>query len=994
MSIIEIFKKLTIHRKDETKVPAPVKKETREKRFLDGFKHTVDEDNKSIILTQYIGNEEMIAIGDKINGYSISIGKECFKSSNSLKKISVSYAVNWDLSDRALFNCGNLEEVRILKKRDKENIDSKDSKPITKFYDVKGVLFYFDGKTTILFPDNYAYEEFSVPEGILDIRICLLSKNVKKIIFPQSLRSISDTILRYTCEMVFQSAPELVQDRSETGRELRRIRFQNKEDRMPIHVPAYYSAMIAQAEYWKYPILIRNGDAEEYRPEGVPAQKLITREIDDTDKVEVIGGRYLHGKITIPEKIDGKTVVRIGKNAFKNAEIKEIILPDTIREIGESAFSGCKIEAIRLPGLVSRIEMLAFSETALTEVIIPDNCSLERSVFSNCSKLKSARLPIDILAIPDKLFYKCISLERIDLPDTVGEIGEYAFQGCRKLQLLSLPAGLLRIGNAAFMDSGITELALPIGVQDIPSHLCCGCSSLKRIILSENTKYIGMNAFRDCRILAYISDLNHVKKIGSGAFENCAALKNIVIRSIPELGEKVFSGAGWPEKAEGEFIFLGNRLIRYGGCSEEVTIPDFITIIDSHAFQKKVGLYEIDPWITAPLYQGNMYVKKVVLGPQVTQIGFEAFCGCSNLTTLVLENPETQIMDDAFWGCKVLDKSKKPFIMLHDMLVSYTGLEEDIVIPSDVRRILPCAFDCEKAKTLKTVILGEGIQRLDNREFVNCKIDKLIIPPNVTEISEDAFYVSQTINMDGSSTKCISDIASFICTKDSPAVQIGEEFGVDVIIADAEEVYEIIDETRRNWKSMEGKKFLRSEVVVDYHPILTQLPVEFSTWKAIREFEGYVEMNANPTMLDNLHNMILPKMQEYGVASERWESNWSAVAVTAVFLSQYGYLLNEDMYSIPNNQVMMHAISSRHPVLACYNNMRMNYCHNDIAREAINNSCVIAVTEINKHRFKQVWQSPYNYCHCLYNECSKTEDDKALIAYNRLIGVLRILAEL
>ena len=39
-------------------------------------------------------------------------------------------------------------------------------------------------------------------------------------------------------------------------------------------------------------------------------------------------------------------------------------------------------------------------------------------------------------------------------------------------------------------------------------------------------------------------------------------------------------------------------------------------------------------------------------------------------------------------------------------------------------------------------------------------------------------------------------------------------------------------------------------------------------------------------------------------------------------------------------------------------------------------------------------QSPENDCYCLYTECSKAQSDKERIAYNRLIGVLRLLAEM
>ena len=74
--------------------------------------------------------------------------------------------------------------------------------------------------------------------------------------------------------------------------------------------------------------------------------------------------------------------------------------------------------------------------------------------------------------------------------------------------------------------------------------------------------------------------------------------------------------------------------------------------------------------------------------------------------------------------------------------------------------------------------------------------------------------------------------------------------------------------------------------------------------------------------------------------------------------------------------------------------MRTIYYDNPNIRKAINYACVHAVTVENKHIIKQAWQGPGNYCYCLYRECSKAQSDEERRIYNRLIGVLRLLAEL
>ena len=103
--------------------------------------------------------------------------------------------------------------------------------------------------------------------------------------------------------------------------------------------------------------------------------------------------------IVIPEKIDGYTVAAISDNAFKNQNIKSVIMPDTIEEIGESAFEGCeKLEYIKISPSVEFIREKAFTNCiSLSDVDfgeINDNLRLiDEDVFAGCKSLKELTLP-------------------------------------------------------------------------------------------------------------------------------------------------------------------------------------------------------------------------------------------------------------------------------------------------------------------------------------------------------------------------------------------------------------------------------------------------------------------------------------------------------------------------------------------------------------------------------------------------------------------------
>ena len=70
--------------------------------------------------------------------------------------------------------------------------------------------------------------------------------------------------------------------------------------------------------------------------------------IDDVVYAEINGGMEVvkyngsSATLTIPESVNGKTVIRIGASAFEgNTTLTSIDLPDTIQVIGERAFANC-----------------------------------------------------------------------------------------------------------------------------------------------------------------------------------------------------------------------------------------------------------------------------------------------------------------------------------------------------------------------------------------------------------------------------------------------------------------------------------------------------------------------------------------------------------------------------------------------------------------------------------------------------------------------------
>ena len=86
--------------------------------------------------------------------------------------------------------------------------------------------------------------------------------------------------------------------------------------------------------------------------------------------------------------------------------------------------------------------------------------------------------------------------------------------------------------------------------------------------------------------------------------------------------------------------------------------------------------------------------KNTVIPNSVTEIGGQAFDGCTNLESIVIPNSVTTIGSQAFSGCTKL---------------------ESIVIPNSVTTINYGTF--EGCTNLKSVTIGENVTRIDMNAF-------------------------------------------------------------------------------------------------------------------------------------------------------------------------------------------------------------------------------------------------------------------------------------
>lgn len=203
--------------------------------------------------------------------------------------------------------------------------------------------------------------------------------------------------------------------------------------------------------------------------------------------------------LEIPEKIDGKTVVKfdwvdsiftIGDDySLAIGGVKKIVYADTITEISNT-----------YPN-----KDIVFPD--VTEIHLPENLIvLGDWACTGYSSLESLQIPSLVTTIGIKAFRNCSSLKSIVIPDSVTTIGEKAFYYCDKLQNVTLSNSITELGKETFYYcQGLTNIVIPSGVEVLGEKLFSNCWNLETITIPKTVISMGDEAFLSCGSLSTVN---------------------------------------------------------------------------------------------------------------------------------------------------------------------------------------------------------------------------------------------------------------------------------------------------------------------------------------------------------------------------------------------------------------------------------------------------------------------------------------------------------
>jgi hypothetical protein len=234
-----------------------------------------------------------------------------------------------------------------------------------------------------------------------------------------------------------------------------------------------------------------------------------TYTVSGSDNITITGYTCPGGTAVIPDTIDGKSVVRIGAQAFfQCAGLTGVTIPSSITSIGYAAFNGC---------------------IGLTGVTIPDSVTvLEQGAFYGCTGLTSVTIGNGVTSIGFDAFNGCTGLTSISIPGSVTIISGAAFLGCTGLTSVTMPASVTSMGDSVFYNcTGLTSVTISGSLTSIPTYTFFGCTSLTSVTIPASITNIGDAAFFQCTALSAVYFNGNAPTMGEHIFRNSAS--NLII---------------------------------------------------------------------------------------------------------------------------------------------------------------------------------------------------------------------------------------------------------------------------------------------------------------------------------------------------------------------------------------------------------------------------------------------------------------------------------
>ena len=505
---------------------------------------------------------------------------------------------------------------------------------------------------------------------------------------------------------------------------------------------------------------------------------------------------------SITKVVFAEGVSCVGKYAFYNYNLTEVVIPSTMESIGDYAFRYCyNLSDINLDDATSLTSIgdNAFDNCdALTNINLGNATSLTsigKYAFYSCDILSDINLDnaTSLTTIGEYAFAYCNTLTDINLSNATNltSICKYAFYYCNHLETIELPSSVTFIGEYAFNSYSNLEYNVSEGVRYLGNtsnpylYLAkVNSTSDEQYTINANTRFIGINAFSGCSNLSSITIPASVTSIGYNAFGGCSKLITIDVPStVTYIERNAFNDVGninyngpygtatdtWGAGArngsiDDNFVYADatrTTIVKYIGSDTEVTIPASVETIGNHAFEYK-GITSVDFSQATQLTQIGEYafcntsLTEVAIPASVETIGAFAFYECHQLESVDFSSAISLATIDqyAFYYCNKLTSVVIPesVVIIGNYAFQYCNSLTEVAVPSSVKSVGSYVFSNCESLTEVDFSQATSLISIGYYVFSGCSnlLSSIEIPSTVTNISSDAFYGIKNIIYNGS----------------------------------------------------------------------------------------------------------------------------------------------------------------------------------------------------------------------------------------------------